>query len=140
MRLDGRFLGCTHGPDARPRAAVRITPSTTTVHATAAASGGIACVGDGTSGNRVQAIYAHLNGTPNRLASLRDDIQMYAAQASDAINASAADTNGSKQVRWVTTHCVLNIKVAKLPTSTRSNFPETIKKLHDLGFDDANRK
>lgn len=140
MRHEGRFLGCTHGPDPFPAGGTRIATVAAPGRAVAAGTGGIACIGNGRSGNRVQAIYAHLNGTPNRLVSLKDEIKMYAAQTSDVFNASAADTNGSKQIRWVTTNCQLDIDVARLPTSTRSNFPATVGELHDLGFDDPSRK
>ena len=68
-------LGCTHGPDPAPaNVDVRIPVETETLAGTAAAlpmpaagpgtnGSGIACTGDGTSGYRVEAIYATAGGT-----------------------------------------------------------------------------
>src|SRR5829696_7684668 len=73
--LAGEVLGCTHGPDPAPAGVdVRVPVSTETLAGTAAAlpapspgpgtnGNGIACSGDGTSGYRVEAIYATAGGT-----------------------------------------------------------------------------
>lgn len=80
------MLGCTHGPDPAPaNLDVRAPVSTETLAGVAAAlpapplgpgtnGNGVACSGDGTSGFRVEAIYATAGGT-DRYASVAPLIQ-----------------------------------------------------------------
>jgi hypothetical protein len=51
---------------------------------------GVPCVGDGTSGPRVQAIYAVATDRTDRYASLAGTIAGWAGQMDSALNASAA--------------------------------------------------
>ena len=99
-------LGCTHGPDPAPaNVDVRAPMSTETLAGMAAAlpapapgpgtnGNGIACSGDGTSGFRVEAIYATAGGT-DRYASVAPLIQTsYAPYVEWQYRMSAAETGG----------------------------------------------
>jgi hypothetical protein len=149
LRHGGKFLGCTHGPDpapqgAGPRSEAELQDlSTSVTTAATAASGGIKCSGDGTSGKRVQAIYAYIKGRTDRSATIIPLIRMWAAQMSAIYNASAAETNGSRQIRWVHSNsstCQLTVSKVTLPTSTINNFSATVNALRSRGFNKSNRK
>lgn len=68
----------------------------------------VSCDGDGTSGYRVQAVYAYdpakavgsVGG--DRFSSLEPKIQQWAAGVDTVFNRSAAMTGGYRSVRWVT--------------------------------------
>ena len=76
LLLPGARLGCTHGPDASPpgRNVLRERSLADLAASTAAAggdatglAGGVPCVGDGVTGNRVQAVYAYPAGQKRQL-------------------------------------------------------------------------
>jgi hypothetical protein len=85
---------CSHGPDPAPpgrdvrrrrsidelRLETRRHAADVTAASAAAVSGGaVHCVGDGTSGNRVQAIYAYPVGSPDRYDTVAPLIRDWAA-------------------------------------------------------------
>jgi hypothetical protein len=146
---------CTHGPDPAPAGIdVREPRSITTLRAetgtegqAAAADAGsssyIPCIGDGSSGNRVQVIYAHPADRPNRFADLQSLIQTWAAQASSVFADSAAQTGGSRLIRFVTLpspDCELAIANVTLSSSADDSFDNTIDELHAAGYNRSDRK
>jgi hypothetical protein len=143
IEYGGRFLGCTHGPDPAPAGIDPTAPrslqdlrATTGVSATGRT---VPCVGDGTSGNRVQAVYAHI-GTTDHFSSVAPLIKTWAAQANEAYNASAAETSGSRQIRFVTKNCQLSILDKKVPSTAATNFGAEITSLMNQGLKATNRK
>jgi hypothetical protein len=144
IRHGGRFLGCTHGPDRAPagidptaarslsdlRAATGVSPAGRTVP----------CIGDGKSGNRVQAVYAHLQGKPDHFSTVAPLIRTWAAQASEAYNASAAETQGSVQIRFVTNNCVLSVLDKQVPSNAGGNFGAEVNALQNAGLNSVHRK
>jgi len=73
-------VSCTHGPDAAPkgvdvrhqRTVSEFAEATKKSSAEAGTTGAtVPCYGDGTSGPRVQAIYAHASDKPDRYFELR---------------------------------------------------------------------
>lgn len=132
--LDGGAL-CTTGPepgDAPPAAG----------RSRAEASAGIQCYGDGTSGTRVQLVYAHPAGV-NRLSSLKATMRTRAAQMAAIFNASAGQTGGQRHIRWATdANCnltVLDVTVdaAAIPST---NFNALINAMVGKGHTDPTRK
>jgi len=111
---------CTHGPDPSPAgidvrkrrslAELRATlrPSARFGKSTATA---VPCIGDGKAGDRIQAVYAHPAFAPDRFNQVAPLIRQWAAQVEETYERSAAETGGSRQIRWVTdSSCQLAIR------------------------------
>lgn len=140
---------CHHGGD-EPRDIPLGQPLWTYPQFTATASlepavtARIKCYGDGVSGMRVQAVYAVPPGVaanPARIAQIRG----YAAQMQTEVSASAAETSGVRNIRFVTSPydpagCDLDVMQVQL-TSPYTNldspnfdpFEETIIDMIELG-------
>ncbi|HET7718406.1 MAG TPA: hypothetical protein VFK43_00475 [Acidimicrobiales bacterium] len=149
-------LGCTHGPDPAPaNVDVRVPVGTETLAGTAAAlpapapgpgtnGNGIACTGDGTTGYRVEAIYATA-GT-DRYASVAPLIQTsYAPYVEWQYRMSAAETGGEVHVPFVTVpdgagSCTLVVRKEVLPSTADDNFSNTITELKARGYNRADRR
>ena len=147
---------CTHGPDpAPPGRDVRKRRSIATLRletsrqgaevtqATAAAveGGAVHCVGDGTSGNRVQAIYAYPTGTASRYGDVAPLIRTWAAGVDGVFGASAAETDGERHARWVTDDaCELDVDSVQISAAARADFTAMSDELGAMGYDDPTRK
>jgi hypothetical protein len=144
---------CTHGPDPAPAgvdvreprsvAMLRAATFGTGGQATAGSTALVPCIGDGSSGNRVQVIYAHPADRPDRFAELRSLIATWAAQASSVFADSAAQTGGSRSIRFVTLpspDCDLAIANVTLSSSADDSFGNTINELHAAGYSRSDRK
>jgi len=138
---------CTDGPDPAP-AGASVLPRRAV--AALRASGGmrtlsakrtVRCIGDGSSGPRVQAIYAYAAGQASRYSSVAPLIQKWAADVDSVFNLSAAETGGSRHVRFVTdTGCrpvVLRVTLSSAGDDTLQN---TINELRTLGYNRSDRK
>ena len=150
-------LGCTHGPDPAPaNVDVRVPVSTETLKGTAAAlpapapgpgtnGNGIACTGDGTSGYRVEAIYATAGGT-DRYATVAPIIQAsYAPYVEWQYRMSAAETGGEVHVPFVTApdgsgSCTLVVRKEVLSSTADDNFSNTINELKARGYNRTDRR
>ncbi len=150
-------LGCTHGPDPAPaNVDVRVPVATETLAGTAAAlpapapgpgtnGNGIACTGDGTTGFRVEAIYATAGGT-DRYASIAPLIQSsYAPYVEWQYRMSAAETGGEVHVPFVTApdgagSCTLVVRHENLSTTADDNFSNTISELKARGYNRTDRR
>jgi len=136
---------CTHGPDEAPEG-VDVTRQRSTAEltgaATAAATGtGVPCYGDGTTGNRVQAIYARASDVADRFAAVAPLIAGWAANVDKTFVNSAAKTGGEIHVRFVTDpSCQLVIQNVVLSTNGDDTFNNTITELKNLGFNRTDRK
>ena len=147
---------CTHGPDPAPpgrdvrkrrsldqlrletrRQAAGLTDG----RASAVESGAVHCVGDGTSGNRVQALYAYPVGSANRYAETAPLIRTWAAGVDGVFEASAGETGGERHVRWVTDGaCELDVGSVQVSIAARDDFTTMSNELDALGYDDPTRK
>ena len=149
-------LGCTHGPDPAPaNVDVRVPVSTNTLAGTAAAlpapaagpgtnGNGIACTGDGTSGYRVEAIYAVAGGT-DRYAQVAPLIQTsYAPFVEWQVRMSAAETGGEAHVPFVTAPdaggCSVVVRREVLSATADDSFANTISELKARGYTRADRR
>ncbi len=138
---------CTHGPDPAPagvdvrlaRSAAELAAETASTAAGTAA--GIACVDDGTSGKRVQAIYAVASNRTDRFATMAPLIPVWAANVDAVFAASAAETGGERHVRWVTNpDCTLNVLRVVLSPSGDDSIDNTEDELAALGYTRTDRK
>lgn len=144
--LDGPS-GCTHGADPAPPG-VDITqawPARSSQpdfqETQAAAGGSVPCIGDGTNGKRVQAIYAHPADRPNRASQVVPWIRTWAAETDAVINTSAQKRGATRHVRFVTrSDCTLDVKAVTLTTQGDDNLTNTIAELRLQGFDRNDRK
>ncbi len=149
-------LGCTHGPDpAPPGVDVRVPVETGTLAGTAAAlpapspgpgtnGNGIACTGDGTTGYRVEAIYATAGGT-DRYAEISPLIQTsYAPFIEWQYRTSAAETGGEVHVPFVTAAdaggCSVVVRREVLSSTADDSFSNTMTELRARGYTRADRR
>lgn len=135
---------CTHGPDPAPpgvdvRRRDRFAADTGT-GTTAAGTSSPPCYTDGSSGNRVQAIYAHAAGSDN-LSQYRSSMSAWAAATDQVFNLSAGETGGVRHVRFVTdSTCNLVVSDVQLSSAAMSDFGTTITELRQQGFNRPDRK
>ncbi|MFJ3788918.1 RICIN domain-containing protein [Kitasatospora sp. NPDC090091] len=106
----------------------------------AAGGSAVVCEGDGSSGNRVQAVYVHAPGN-DRFAQYLASFKKWAADVDVIYNASAQETGGVRHVRFVTesdcTASVLNVQVSD---SEIADFNATNRALAAQGFNRKDRK
>ena len=150
LRLANGRTGCTHGPDpAPPGRDVREPISLTEIAALstgdpggeATSSEGIVCVGDGTDGNRVQAVYAYPAGGPDNFDEVAPYIRRWAALTDQIVNESAAKTGGVRHVRYVTdVACQLDVAKVELSEAGVASLSGTAADLAAQGLDRPDRK
>ena len=144
IRKGGRVLGCTHGPDPAPQGVDLASPATLGELRTRdfEQAAPIPCVGDGTSGYRVQAVYAHPADRASRYASVAPMIRGWAASnVNDVVNNSAAETGAARQVRFVTDgSCQPVVLEVQLSASGDDSFSNTISEMRTQGYNRPDRK
>ncbi|MGH2654448.1 MAG: hypothetical protein ACRDHV_08895 [Actinomycetota bacterium] len=143
IRGEGALLGCTHGPDPAPPEVEMEAPSTSELREMAVTTGsGVPCIGDGSSGFRVQAIYAYPADRTDRYEEVAPLIEGWASSNVDAIfAASAAATGGGRLVRFLTdAACRLEIARVQISAYGAKTFSGTISELRALGFGRSDRK
>jgi hypothetical protein len=102
---------------------------------------GLACEGDGQTGKRVQVLYAYEEGAANRYGQYVASIRSWVAGVEAIYNASAAETGGSRHVRFVTNpDCAVDVAEVQLPRDGLDTFNRTISALRALGFNKTDRK
>jgi hypothetical protein len=106
-----------------------------------ASANSVACIGSGTEGVRVQAVYARASNVTDRYASVAGLIAQYAADADYQINSSAALSGAGRRIRYVTTPgCALDIARVTLSTSGDDSFSAMRSELRAQGYDRTDRK
>jgi hypothetical protein len=119
------------GAEGGPLAPAATVPSTGTP--------GIPCWGSGSTGNRVQAVYAY-TGT-DRSAALIPLIRKWAAEVDITVRVSAAQSGGRRHVNWVhTSSCVLTVMKVKLSSKAAASFSRTITELAAKGLKRTDRR
>ncbi|MEV7418021.1 RICIN domain-containing protein [Streptomyces sp. NPDC089919] len=100
----------------------------------------VACDGDGTSGNRVQVVYAHGPGR-DRYASYLESFRKWAADADLIYSASAKETGGVRHIRYVTAaDCTPSVLNVELSDSALAEFSATNSALAAKGLGRRDRK
>jgi hypothetical protein len=165
----GTSLGCSHGPDPAPpgtdvrrgRPDGQVTADATgligtvvgtglrlaaDVTSAAASLGSVGCIGDGVSGQRVQAIYAVPADRTDRSATVTAAIRAtYAPRVDWQFSQSAAETGGAAHVRFLTepdaaAGCQLSVAVAHVSAAGDDSFSNTVSELKALGYNRSDRK
>ena len=137
--VDRTKLGGTAGPAAAGFGGE--TDGSLGVESTVPATGtpGIPCWGSGSTGNRVQAVYAY-TGT-DRSATYVPLIRKWAAEADITVRVSAQQSGGRRHVNWVhTSSCVLSVLKVKLTSSAASSFNRTISEMAAKGLKRTDRR
>jgi hypothetical protein len=101
----------------------------------------VACEGDGRTGKRVQVLYLHEFGTPSRYTDFLGSIRVWSAGVDAIYDASAAETGGSRHVRFVTTpQCRVDVAEVQVPQGALGSFRRNIDALQKLGYNRTDRK
>ncbi|HEV7861841.1 MAG TPA: Calx-beta domain-containing protein [Acidimicrobiia bacterium] len=149
---------CTHGPDpAPPGIDFKVPqplaggahpagllfpdpPGGAPVSRTAKVAPGIGCYGDGSSGNRVQAVYAFTADHADRYDAVVASIRKWAAETDGVFQASAAKTGGTRRIRYVhDAACNLSVLKVKLTAAGDDTFDNTLSEFQAQGLRQANR-
>lgn len=133
---------CTHGPDAvgdaggpTPMDAVTLAYGSIDQDLTADASGV-----PGTSGKRVQVIYAHASDVPDGYSSNIAAIRSDAVGADAVYNASAWESGSTRKIRYVVNaDGSLNVISLQLTSTGDDNFNNTVRDLVAAGYTNPNR-
>jgi hypothetical protein len=153
---DGRAL-CTHGPDPAPAGVdyrveqplvapgsaqgLLFPDSPGDTPSKAAATPGIACHGDGTSGPRVHALYGVPADRKDRYDAVVGSIRHWAAEMNAVFQTSASRTGGTRHIRFVTdSQCNLVVDHVKLSARSDDTFQNTLNELALQGYNKSDRK
>lgn len=122
----------THGDDPPP-------PPSRTVAGSLAPEVSWPCEGDGTTGRRVQFIYAHGRGL-TLTAGLRTTFESIARQVEGTFHTSAAKTGGERLLRYVTgAGCSLSILDVQVTDNALASFDVLISELQQAGYTQSTR-
>lgn len=142
----GRSQGCTHGPDPAPpgvdvRRSVPPVGRGILSRLTGKAQAAIACDGDGVSGKRVEVLYARPSDRVDRYDQYASSFQTWLSQMNDIFMASAQQTGGTRNIRFVTdANCQPVIRRVVLSATGDDTFSNTVTELKNLGYNQADRK
>lgn len=135
---------CTEGPDATPnnvKVSDQVAPIARRPALRSATSATAVCDGDGVSGNRVQLIYAHASDVADQYATYLSSFQQWAADADSFYSNSAAQTGGTRNIRFVTdSNCNPVIPDVTLSTTGDDNAVNTFNEVAAQGYSLSNRK
>ncbi|RZS90044.1 hypothetical protein EV189_1827 [Motilibacter rhizosphaerae] len=102
---------------------------------------GIGCSGDGTSGNRVQAVYVGVAGQNDRYDAVVGALRAYTAGVDGVYLASAMEHGGRRQIRWVhDSSCQVVVDHVVLNPSDVASFGAERSALVAKGYDRGDRK
>jgi hypothetical protein len=100
----------------------------------------VACIGDGVSGPRIQALYVYERSKGNRYAQNAATIQSAIAEMDQIYRESAQLSGGSRRLRIVTNpNCVPLVAVAEAPDGALSSFAGSISAVRDAGYTRSDR-
>lgn len=168
LLMGARSGVCTHGPDPAPVGRdVRVPRSTAELRAEAGlapmpslpattpgtttaptdGTGAIVCSGDGVAGKRIEVLYVRPADKTDRFDSMKDALGQYAIGADRQLNASAAETGGSRHWRFVTdpdpagaAPCVLRITKVDVGSADDDSFDASVDAVKARGYNSASRK
>ena len=133
---------CTHGPDAPPAGytmAADVAPLAPDGAAGPAALAAV-CTGDGTTGNRVEALYVHAPGN-DRYAQYQASLVQWVAGIDTIYNESAIETGGTRHVRFVhDASCAPVVRNVEISSAGLSSFSRMVSELEAQGYNRPDRK
>ncbi|MBK6439417.1 MAG: S-layer homology domain-containing protein [Candidatus Microthrix sp.] len=100
----------------------------------------IACIGNGTSGKRVQLVYAYRAGSANRSATFATSVRTWATQFDEFLAGEAAATGGNRRIRFVHDGaCQPTITTVRVP-SNATDYYEAVEAIEAAGLSSSDRK
>lgn len=136
ISLPNGAIGCTHGPDEIP---VGASPSSSRMLQPTSIPT-VTCLDDGTSGNRVQALYVVAAGRPDRSAEVIPQIRHWVADVDAIFSGSSVGYGVDMTVRWVhDSDCVVDVKTVVVPAGAIDSFSDTIDALDVAGYNKPGR-
>jgi hypothetical protein len=141
VRVAGRPV-CTHGPDpappgvdllADPAPLPEVDESDVQVRAQN-------CIGDGTSGPRVQMLYVRAEGSPDNSAASIPQLKLWADDIDEIVRLSAQETGGDRSVRWATDPRCVPTVISETVQASHLQFTDMVAELSGRGYDDPERK
>lgn len=104
----------------------------------------VVCEGEGNSGKRVAALYVHAEDKPSRYDLFLPSFRAWMVAVDDAYTDSAAETGGSRHVRYVTKKvsggCRIVVANLALPPEPSKDWAATVKELESRRYDRTDRK
>ena len=89
----------------------------------------------------MQGLYVYVSGRENRRSTYATSFRSWAADVDALFRESAAETGGSRRLRWVTNvDCLLAVPAVAVSTLAESNFATMISELSALGYNRNDRK
>ncbi len=139
---------CTHGPDPDPTDDVDPVARTPSSGRSAlnpfpivAEYTNVECIGNGTSGKRVQVLYVRASNVADGFAANRATIGATAVGADRRFRESAAVTFGTRRLRFVhDSACNLSIENVVIGVGADDTWAETTNAVKALGYDRVDRK
>ncbi len=137
---DGK-LRCTHGPDISPKAFLASMTSVSQQPPVTTAALPVTCDGDGTTGKRVQVIYAHPSTVPDSYATYLNSFKYWAQDSDMVFHNSAVETGGDRHVRYVTdSACFPVVADVTLSATGADTFVNMVNELQAQGYNRSDRK
>jgi hypothetical protein len=131
---------CTHGPDA-PFAGLDVSRSVAPLTGLAVNPLSVVCDGDGQSGNRVQVLYVHGSGNADRYSQYLASIRTWTSGVDDIYSASAAQTGGTRHIRFVTdSGCQIAVSDVAIANSALGDFGNSVNAIKSQGYNRTDRK
>src|SRR6185369_11500729 len=107
----------------------------------AAAPLSVVCDGDGQSGYRVQVLYVHGSSNADRYSQYLASIRTWTSGVDDIYNTSAAQTGGTRHIRFVTDgSCQLAVSDVAIANSALSDFGNSVNAVKGQGYNRTDRK
>jgi ribosomal protein L24E len=155
LALPGGGWACTHGPDPAPegvdirrrfesgkaRAGFLLPDGPIDQKTAAAANPNARCFGDGSSGPRVQAIYARASDHSDQYDTVVPYIRKWAAEANAVFNGSSSESGTIRHIRWQHDGgCRPTVDHVILSPNGDDELATTIAELATMGYDRPDRK
>lgn len=141
---DGTVQSCTHGPDPAPEgvdATVPVAPLVTSSGLFPTASAAAGCAEPGTDGKRVQLIYARASNKADQFSKYLATFRATAQNVNNVYSASAAETGGSRSVRFASdSNCNLVVSRVTMSTTGDDSFGNVLRDVKKAGFTNPDRK
>ncbi len=140
---------CTHGPDPAPdgidvrdeRGPDPVAEVAFPSSVTPGEGGAVPCYGDGADGFRVQLLYARSSTGTDRFDTYTASFRSWAARMDQVVNDSAAETGGTRHIRFVTDRsCNPVLERVVLSSGAVSSFSTMVSELHSKGYNRTDRK